>query len=258
MSKLNSLFVGQNRIFLTETDSTNRDALDLLSKSSPSEGTVIYTDRQRAGRGQFGRVWQAEPGSSLLCSFIFRPSFVLVRQQFGLNQAFALALCETAIELGLPQARLKWPNDLYAEGRKLAGMLIENQVRGAYIESCILGIGWNLNQTSFPEELGRAASMKQILGRSLDREAVLSKLCLRLEQRYLQLKSCRLEELQADYQALLLGYGQRRRFRDLHQGLIFEAQVQGVCPQGRLILSPADEPEEKRYFDLQSLEWLWD
>jgi BirA family biotin operon repressor/biotin-[acetyl-CoA-carboxylase] ligase len=139
-----------------QVGSTNTVAREMAEAGAPN-GTVVTADEQTAGRGRQGRTWTAAPGSALLFSAIVRP---LERRHPLLPLAVPLAVCETAERLrpGI-ECKVKWPNDVHLDGRKLAGILIEARPQE---EWAVLGIGLNLTiaENEFPEELrDRATSL---------------------------------------------------------------------------------------------------
>ena len=122
-----------------------------MSDTKLPEGTLILTEDQTRGRGQMGNKWLTEKGKNLTFSIVLYPSFLRPNQHFYLTQFVSIAIQEVIQEL-LPDKgiKIKWPNDLYVENRKLAGILIENILSGHRIQSSILGIGLNVNQVQFP------------------------------------------------------------------------------------------------------------
>jgi BirA family transcriptional regulator, biotin operon repressor / biotin---[acetyl-CoA-carboxylase] ligase len=131
------------------TDSTNARARELAEAGAPS-GTVVTAEEQTAGRGRQGRSWTAPAGRALLCSAILRP---LDERHLLLPLAVPLAVCEAAEELApWVECAIKWPNDVWVEGRKLAGVLIEAKPQDDW---AVMGIGLNLliAQTEFPPDL---------------------------------------------------------------------------------------------------------
>ena len=182
--------IGQQIHFFRELSSTNDLAAE-WGVDRRHHGTVIVADQQSAGRGQHGRVWQASPGSSLLCSVIVVPPPQLLRPVI-LTAWVAVSLRSLVHDLvGIP-ARIKWPNDLLVHGKKLSGILIEQ--RGA----TIVGFGVNLTQsaTDFADAgLPEATSLQILGGQRYDREDVLDRLLSALDQSYAGL-------LKGDYASL--------------------------------------------------------
>jgi BirA family biotin operon repressor/biotin-[acetyl-CoA-carboxylase] ligase len=135
------------------TDSTNTRARELADGGAPG-GTVVTAGEQTAGRGRQGRAWTAPPGKALLYSAVLRP---FDERHALLPLAVPLAVCETAAELqpGI-ECRVKWPNDVWVEGRKLAGILIETRTQERW---AVIGIGLNLSiaPDEFPPDLRQTA-----------------------------------------------------------------------------------------------------
>lgn len=236
MRNKNTLFIGKVVHAYEELPSTNDYAQLLLSKSAPSEGTVITAGHQTAGRGQIGSNWYSTPGESLCASVILRPRFLPAQQQYLLNLSVALALREALAPYVPDDIWVKWPNDLYLDGRKLAGILIQNTLQGKHIENSIVGFGVNINQSCFPSEAPRAISLRQAAGRLLYPEGVLEKVLEKLEQRYLQLRAGFLpDQLRQDYYQWMWGFGQERHFT-LGGGPPFSATITGIDETGKLLL----------------------
>jgi len=152
--------IGEVIIELAEIDSTNNYAMRLISEGMADHGMVIQADFQTQGKGQHGHIWMAEESKNLLCSMILDAHPYELQQQFRLNMLACLALANYLIEhAGMEHIRIKWPNDIYAGSRKMAGILIENSLRGHTWTHAIIGIGLNVNQTHFPEQF-MATSMQ--------------------------------------------------------------------------------------------------
>ena len=146
--------LGRPRAHHRRTDSTNERAKALARVGAP-HGTLVTADEQTAGRGRQGRVWTAPPGSAVLMSLVLRDLEV---GQALAPLAAAVAVCEAA-ESCAPgvTCRVKWPNDVWVEGRKLAGILIEGRPQEGWT---VLGIGCNVATVEFPDELrGGATSL---------------------------------------------------------------------------------------------------
>ncbi len=137
-------------IFLSEVDSTNSFASNLIAKINPIHGFCIYTDFQSAGRGQFGRDWHSQHGKNLLCTFIFKKPKFFLRELFDIHVWLCLAGLHGLQKFTTVPISIKWPNDLYANDKKLGGILIENTWRGEALEHVIAGFGINVNQVDFP------------------------------------------------------------------------------------------------------------
>lgn len=135
------------RVHLAVIDSTNDRARELATRGAVS-GTVVTADEQTAGRGRHGRRWSAPAGAALLCSFVLRP---LEAHHTLLPLAVPIAVCEAAEALAPVRCQIKWPNDVWLEQRKLAGVLIEARPP----EWAVIGVGLNLAipDEAFPDDL---------------------------------------------------------------------------------------------------------
>jgi BirA family biotin operon repressor/biotin-[acetyl-CoA-carboxylase] ligase len=170
-----------------ERCSSTSDIASQRARAGAPAGLVVAADEQTAGRGRLGRTWHSPPGESLYVSAVLRPARPAVEIP-PLTLVAGAAVADALRPLGVVP-RLKWPNDVQlvdASGRrrKLAGVLTEMASAGAGVEQVILGIGLNVNGTSFPPELAdRATSLRIALGRALDRADVLAALLAALEPR---------------------------------------------------------------------------
>ncbi|WP_017733335.1 biotin--[acetyl-CoA-carboxylase] ligase [Nafulsella turpanensis] len=245
-----TLFLGKNLIDLPECHSTNTIAAELLSRQSVAEGSVVTTDHQTAGRGQRGNSWEAAAGKNLTFSIILKPSFLHVQEQFSLNIITSLAIYDLLTELLPPGLSIKWPNDIYYYQQKLGGILIENTLKNTSLEWSVLGIGLNVNQTRFKD--GKASSMAIIAGKDFARAAVLERLLLKLESRYLQLKAGGVAALRKEYLSRLYWLGEVHTFRSA--GEDFNGKIIGIDKVGRLAVCLPDD--EIRYFWIKEIEFI--
>jgi BirA family biotin operon repressor/biotin-[acetyl-CoA-carboxylase] ligase len=157
-------------IRLHAVDSTQRAAFELAENGAPDR-TVVVADTQTAGRGRYGRGWHDEPGESLLTSIVVRPRLA-VRDLPKLSLASAVAVAEAIVTVTGLSVRLKWPNDVLVNGRKLAGILLESRIVAEPI--VVVGIGINLGQRTFPAALALTATSVHLEGGpAIEREALL-------------------------------------------------------------------------------------
>lgn len=232
--------------------STNAYALNMLSKSNPSEGTVISTDNQSDGRGQIGSKWESAAGKNLTLSFIFRPHFLPIRQQFLLNQAVALAVRDCVHHYITSIVKVKWSNDIYIKDNKVAGILIQNMLSGSKIQATIVGIGLNVNQTIFITQPPNPTSLQLESGKSFDLEDIKTILYHYLEARYLQLRNGQYNQIQQDYLEQLYRYLEPALY-ERPDGTIFNAKILGLSPIGKLILLSSKGEEE---FGLKEVKFI--
>ena len=239
----NTLFIGKVLLTFDELPSTNDYARSWIAgtstksaaKNRPPEGTVVLAASQSAGRGQFGSKWLANPGENLTFSVIFYPNWLALQSQFSLSEAVALSVRDTVVHYLQPgpSVGIKWPNDIYADNKKLAGILIENTVLGGQYEAAIVGIGLNVNQIQFSSDLPHAGSMATVSGSTFDVELVLGTLLQNLERRYLQLRAGHFSSVHADYQSHLYRNGQVSEF-ELPDGSSLRGVITGTDPTGLL------------------------
>lgn len=167
-----SLF-GINVLYYDFLESTNNLARSLALQGAP-EGTILVADEQTAGRGRMGRTWLSQPGANLLFSLLLRPQ-VEPEQVFGLTMVLAVSTAESLHKRTGVTARIKWPNDVYAGRRKLAGILTEIDLKGSIVDHVVLGMGLNVHWR--PQEAGDikgpATSLLLETGRSYRRKDVL-------------------------------------------------------------------------------------
>jgi len=172
-------------------DSTQAIVFALAADGAPDR-TVVVAESQAAGRGRRGRVWQDEPGASLLTSILLRPRLAPA-QLPTLSLTAGVAVAEALASAAGLTARLKWPNDVLVEGRKLAGILLESRLSSAPAASaCVvaLGIGINVAQRAFPPELAEhATSVRLAGGGDLDRDVLLVALLEALDRWRARLES---------------------------------------------------------------------
>jgi BirA family biotin operon repressor/biotin-[acetyl-CoA-carboxylase] ligase len=251
---METLFIGKTPIFLPQTDSTNSYAIGLLKNVNLSEGTVVHTAFQSAGKGQRGSAWSSEPLSNLAASVILKPTFLELKNHFYLYQVAALACFDTLSELFDKRhfdVKIKWPNDMLVNGKKICGILIENTISGENIKHSVIGVGMNLNQQHFTD-LPNATSYKMITGESITEKQVLNMLCFHLEHNYMALKQNRLEHIRQRYLEHLYGIDKRLQF-EMKSG-VHNLLVKGVSANGLLHL--VDEHGGHIEADVKELKWL--
>ncbi|MBE6285033.1 MAG: biotin--[acetyl-CoA-carboxylase] ligase [Bacteroidales bacterium] len=225
---------------LDVVDSTNRylrDEADNLWVDG-KEIVAVTARHQTAGRGQRGNVWSSKDGENLLLSMLVRLGNSLeVANQFLLSQTVAVSLHAAMKCYGI-ETRLKWPNDIYVGNRKLAGILVELDYSGAFVEQAIIGIGLNVNQTEFPTMDRVPVSMKMLLGKDVPVDDALASVLGSFERCYRMLLCGDSGAIAREYNSLLLGLGERHRFSDSDGR--FTAVIEGVEPTGHLLLRRSD------------------
>ncbi|GAB4399026.1 MAG: biotin--[acetyl-CoA-carboxylase] ligase [Microscillaceae bacterium] len=248
----NTLIIGQKFIDLPNCHSTNDIAQQIIREGQPEEGLVIYTEHQTAGRGQRGNHWEAAPGQNLTFSVILSPQFLAADQQFYLSMAVALAVRKALLPYCAPQTlKIKWPNDLFVEQKKIGGILIENTLRHDRLQYAVVGIGINVNQENFAHP--RATSLRKIRGENTPLKKLLWEILWNLEQEYLRLQNSPLEITKNEYLASLF------RWKSWHlyqiQGQYQEACIIDVGPGGHLWVQIGTE---MRALDFKEIVFLFE
>ncbi|MFZ1750698.1 MAG: biotin--[acetyl-CoA-carboxylase] ligase [Saprospiraceae bacterium] len=233
------LFTGKNKIYMPEMVSTNAFATELLSKTNPSEGTCIITDFQTAGRGQIGRSWFSDPGQNVLISYILYPKFIKISDQFYLNIISGLAVRDV-VSMSCPEAKIKWPNDIYVGNQKIAGILVQNTLQGTTIKSTIIGMGLNVNQKYFSPELPNPTSLHQKTKIIFDISEIIGLLSARLEYHYLRMLRGQTLDLLTEYTQLMYRLEQWSRYSSVDDESTFEAKITGIDDDGYLVLCHKD------------------
>lgn len=252
---MQTLFIGKNIIFLPETQSTNSYATDMLKNVNLPEGTIIHTANQTMGKGQRGGVWKADPASNLTTSVILKPTFLELKNQFFLYEILALACYDTMSELlnsSQIDIKIKWPNDILINKRKIAGILIENNITNNRFNWSVAGVGINVNQLLFPEEM-RATSMRLVSGIPWEISRVMEQFCIKLEKYYLMLKTGHLEKIREIYLSRMIGIGTWMRFES--SGNTIDYLVEGISDGGLLMLRGRSGVMKE--VDVKEVKWLF-
>jgi BirA family biotin operon repressor/biotin-[acetyl-CoA-carboxylase] ligase len=246
-----TLFTGQQLVWLPVCTSTNTEAQALLVQNRASEGCTVITDYQTTGRGQRGNQWEAAPGENLTLSVVWQPTFLAATNQFQLSQAVALGVYDWAQALLSADSllKVKWPNDLYFGSQKLGGILIENSLSGSKIQHSVVGIGLNVNQQQFSST--SATSLGLLTGRGYALSVVATRLLECLERRYLQLRAGQVGALRRAYLQALYRYQETHAFEV--DGQRVSGQIVGVEDDGRLAVAIGSEV---RRFGLQEIRYL--
>ena len=247
---METLFVGKKYYSFQELPSTNTWLMESLVAHKLPEGTLVLADHQTEGKGQFGAIWSSEPSSSLTFSILLKPIFLPISNTYDISICIALAIHDCLNELR-PGFKIKWPNDIYFENKKVAGILIENQIHKSSCEHSVVGIGLNVNQTEF-FKLPKATSLKQIIGVNFPVQNLLDRLCETIEARYLQLRANMYPSLLKSYLEHMYWFNEIHTFQT--DALQFNASIIGVLRNGRLLLKFSDG--STRDFEIKELQFI--
>ena len=198
------------------------------------EDQVVWADYQTAGRGCGANRWESERGKNLLFSMMIHPEDLPANKQFQISMAISLAIVDALGQL-VGDLCIKWPNDIYWRNGKLAGILIENTLKGNFIKDSIIGVGLNVNQREFHSDAPNPVSLWQITSQETDREQLLKDILNRLDFG---------EALKECYMKLLY---RRKGFHPYtDKDGVFMAEIAGVEDDGHLLLIDEDG-KERRY-----------
>ena len=231
-------------MYVAKTDSTNSTLSRMLQEQELPDGFTLYTYEQTQGRGQQGNHWESEPAKNLLMSTLIRPKDLPIEKNFLLSEVIALSV-KAVLDTHCEHISVKWPNDIYWKDKKIAGILIENTWMGAYVNTSIVGIGLNLNQTQFMSDAPNPISLKQITGKNYQQEEILATL---LHQIQLHREALINDPnyIQEAYHKALYRKDGFHLYED-KEGR-FSAQIIGVKPDGQLFLRTQKGDERAYYF----------
>lgn len=230
-------------VYLDSCVSTNKLLLEALDRGEKfASGYTVYTSYQSRGYGQIGNSWESEGGKNLLFSLLVHPEKVHASQQFFISEAIALAIAEF-LDSETTDVSVKWPNDIYVKDKKICGILIENNLSGAYISDSVIGVGLNLNQETFHSDAPNPVSLKNITGGTYNIEQslkqILSNFFSLLEVGYKDRGA-----LHQRYMQRLFRYGKPALYRDSEGE--FMGIIDSVEPDGHLHIKSSDS-QDRRY-----------
>lgn len=220
-----------------EINSTNAYAVEYIVKNKDCDKTVIVANKQYDGKGQRGNKWEAEPFKNLTFSIIYEPKHVLAHEQFVISELVSLGVCDY-LSQHTQGVSIKWPNDIYIGDKKVAGILIEHEIRGSRVAKSICGLGLNINQEVFRSDAPNPVSLKQITGVNYSLEKELLSVVDCIDRRYKQSERIEFDFLMEDYYKVMYRRDGFYTFReDLDE---FEAKVVCVNELGQLLLERRD------------------
>jgi BirA family biotin operon repressor/biotin-[acetyl-CoA-carboxylase] ligase len=216
--------------------STNAFLKELLKNQAMEEGSLVVTRNQTDGRGQIGTHWESEPGKNLTFSLILYPDFLPLKEHFLLSETVALGI-KTVLDTYAEPVTIKWPNDIYYQNQKIAGILIENAITGQTFSHSIIGIGLNVNQETFLSGAPDPVSLKQISGKETDLDMLLEQLSTSILHYYQLLKNGQSKIIAQAYEQNLY---RKTGFYDYEdQEGLFSARIESVDRAGFLHLITA-------------------
>ncbi|MFA6335114.1 MAG: biotin--[acetyl-CoA-carboxylase] ligase [Bacteroidales bacterium] len=230
-------------------DSTNSEALRRIETAN--DFTTYAAKFQTSGRGQKGNSWESDAGKNLTFSILIRPVLLKAADQFLVSQIVAIGIVDYLKEKGLV-AKIKWPNDIYIEDKKICGILIEHYLSGANLSVSIIGIGLNLNQKCFASDVPNPTSLLLEKGEEYNPELELERLLLIIHEYYigLNVKSYKTfkEKTGIKYQECMYRLMEFAYFQEEETGDIIEAKITGVDKNACLMLEKKDGSKKSYAF----------
>lgn len=234
----------QSPYYIRSTHSTNALLRELIRNENIAEGFMLYTDFQTAGKGQSGNSWESEDGKNLLFSILLKPQHIQIEKIFIISKLTSVAIKEV-LDTYTSDITIKWPNDIYWKDKKIAGILIENSFLAYHINTCMIGIGLNINQIKFRSNAPNPVSLKHILGKSFQRKLILDKIQRKITEFYSDM----------DYDLINQKYfkSQYRKndyysYLDVTSQQTFLAKIIEIQNDGKLVLQTKSGEFKEYYF----------
>ena len=234
-SLLHTDWVAKEVLYIDTIDSTNTKAQELAEKGYPS-GTLVVADKQESGKGRRGRSWVSPSGTGIFMTLMIKPD-INPNNASMLTLVAALAVAKAITSVTGEEAMIKWPNDIVVNGKKVCGILTEMNAQFDYINHIVVGIGINVHNESFPEEISQMASslMIEAGGKRFHRAQIIAETMSYFEQYYdTFLKTQDLSALVREYDKLLVNRNKSVRVLDPKEP--FDGKAMGITPKGELIV----------------------
>ena len=234
-SLMHTEWVAKEVLYFDTIDSTNTKAQELAEKGYPS-GTLVVADKQESGKGRRGRSWVSPSGTGIFMTLMIKPD-INPNNASMLTLVAALAVAKAITSVTGEKALIKWPNDIVINGKKVCGILTEMNAQFDYINHIVVGIGINVHNESFPEEISQMASslMIEAGGKRFHRAQIIAETMLYFEQYYdTFLKTQDLSALVREYDELLVNRNKSVRVLDPKEP--FDGKAMGITPKGELIV----------------------
>ena len=241
-----TLFDNKTYVFMTECLSTNDYLLKLLKKKSYEEGTMVNTSYQKGGRGQRNNEWLSEKGKNLTFSFLLEPNIKL-SNQFLLHIITSISIFKTLLKIKIKNISIKWPNDIYVNDKKIAGILIENIVYRKFIHKSVIGVGLNINQVNFGSLNATSIINETMKKHNLNQIIQIFKSIFNKE--YLKLNSNKIHEEFDYYKNNLIGYQIEKKY-EYNSGVI-KGKIIDVLSDGILVIQTKDSIMKLNFGDIR-------
>ncbi|MCD6544483.1 MAG: biotin--[acetyl-CoA-carboxylase] ligase [Flavobacteriaceae bacterium] len=237
---------------LDAINSTNTYLRQLSKKKKTDNWTVISAEYQTIGRGQVDTKWVSDKGKNLIFSVLINYDTLIIQDQFYLNSAISLGIYNALLKYNLPKLKIKWPNDIMAENKKMGGILIENSLKNDKIYQSVVGIGLNVNQEDFLGYSFQTISMKNILNLDIDRNNLLNEIIFSIKHYIDLLNKHEFSFLHAAYESVLFRINKPHMFES--NGQVFLGKITGVTKDGKIKIE--DKNKQIHYFYFKEVKYL--
>ncbi|MFK5958141.1 MAG: biotin--[acetyl-CoA-carboxylase] ligase [Lutibacter sp.] len=241
-----------NIIKLNAIDSTNSYLKRLANKTTIDSYTVVVAKHQTEGRGQLGSKWVSDGGKNLTFSVLVNFNNFKIEHQFYLSMAVSLGVLDAVNNAIKIQCFVKWPNDILAGKDKVAGILIENVLRGEAIKYSIIGVGLNVNQKKFPKSIGNVTSLNNISDTNFNIDELLKNIITNIQFYIDDIERAEFKKIKQLYIASLYKYNKPVMFED-YEHAIFLGKIIDISEEGKLIIEL--ENEKTRKFSLKEIKF---
>ncbi len=222
-----------NLIKLNATNSSNSYLKELIKKQAVPDETIVIAEHQISGRGQHGNSWYSTAEESITFSIYKKFNHLKVQEHFKIAMLVSLALIKEFDNLNIPKLKIKWPNDILSDRKKIAGILVENTLSQKNIKHAIIGIGINVNHNSMPG-LPQASSLKMQSGEKVDKEQLLLNVANTCIASLNKIELTTYSQLQKQYEQYLFQKDKISVFENLENEERFNAIIRGITEFGFL------------------------
>lgn len=240
-------------IKLNAIDSTNSYLRKLSVEKTVEDYTAIVAKQQTNGRGQMGTIWNSENSKNLTFSVFKDVSKVYIEHPFYISIVTSLAILKSLQSFNVPKLSVKWPNDILSENKKICGILIENVIKQNNLYASIIGIGLNVNQTTF-DNLPQASSLKSITGKVFNLDEILNAILSNLRSCFLELENGNLNHLKDEYETYLFRKNKPSTFKNA-EGFVFSGFIKAISVSGNLQVLLEDDIIKE--YDLKDISLLY-
>ena len=225
-------FAGHRILTYPKVESTNGLAMQKIKDQQAGHGDILIAEYQTNGKGQQTNTWYSSEGANILCSIICKDIQLPVKNLFSFNMLVSLAVHKVINRYFTGKTSVKWPNDVLVGNQKIAGILIESVLSGAHVKHMVIGLGINVNESSFPTELNSACSFFTLTLSKSNKEDILNELIVTLNEFLTLSGKLSVQEIIKRYELVQYGINQKKYFRINNEQI--EGIILGVNSEGQL------------------------